>query len=84
MKHQMGFNYFTKIDTNFISNINSQDDKNHFNEDGMPNRRFPNHWKGENGLYCSGFGRQGLLGISNDAQKIASDISLALGIKVVE
>ncbi|XP_038886737.1 probable indole-3-pyruvate monooxygenase YUCCA11 [Benincasa hispida] len=59
-----------------------EDDKKHFNEDGMPNQRFPTHWKGENGLYCVGFGQQGLLGISNDAQKIASDISLALGLKI--
>lgn len=46
----------------------------------MPRERFPNHWKGENGLYCAGFGQQGLFGISNDAQQIATDISLALGL----
>lgn len=50
----------------------------------MPNQRIPNHWKGENFLYCAGFGKQGLLGISSDAQKIASDINLALGVKTME
>uniref|UniRef100_A0A5B6YT43 indole-3-pyruvate monooxygenase n=1 Tax=Davidia involucrata TaxID=16924 RepID=A0A5B6YT43_DAVIN len=50
-----------------------------FNEDGMPKRRVPDHWKGENGLYCAGFSRAGLVGISNDAQNIAKDISIILG-----
>lgn len=45
-----------------------------FNENGMPKREFPNHWKGKNGLYSVGFGRQGLAGISRDAQNIARDI----------
>lgn len=50
------------------------DDGDLFNENGMPKREFPDHWKGKNGLYSVGFGRQGLAGISRDAQNIASDI----------
>ncbi|CAK7350762.1 unnamed protein product [Dovyalis caffra] len=52
--------------------------KDLFDETGMPNLCFPDIWKGENGLYCAGFARKGLLGISIDAQNIAKDISLAL------
>ncbi|KAM7507825.1 hypothetical protein LguiA_018278 [Lonicera macranthoides] len=56
-----------------------KDDGNLFNDDGMPKQRNPNHWKGENGLYCAGFSQSGLFGISNDAQNIADDIKKALG-----
>ncbi|KAH0976656.1 hypothetical protein GBA52_026375 [Prunus armeniaca] len=49
-----------------------------FNDDGMPKQSFPNNWKGKNGLYCAGFSRRGLFGISRDAQMIISDISFAL------
>ncbi|KAG5595603.1 hypothetical protein H5410_036835 [Solanum commersonii] len=35
---------------------------------------FPNHWKGENGLYCVGFSKRGLAGISMDAINIIDDI----------
>ncbi|PIA41735.1 hypothetical protein AQUCO_02200279v1 [Aquilegia coerulea] len=44
------------------------------NEEGMPKAKFPNHWKGENGLYCAGFSSRGLVGISMDADAIADDI----------
>ncbi|XP_024456442.1 probable indole-3-pyruvate monooxygenase YUCCA11 isoform X1 [Populus trichocarpa] len=54
-----------------------KDGKDLFNENGMPKLRFPNHWKGGNGLYCAGFSRSGLMGISLDAQQIATDIGLA-------
>ncbi|KAL6218113.1 hypothetical protein ACLB2K_011330 [Fragaria x ananassa] len=47
-------------------------------DNGMPKRSFPNHWKSENGLYCAGFSRRGLFGISHDTQKIANDISFSL------
>ncbi|CAH2033524.1 unnamed protein product [Thlaspi arvense] len=50
------------------------DDGDLFNENGMPKREFPDHWKGKNGLYSAGFGRQGLAGISRDALLIARDI----------
>ncbi|KAA8546497.1 hypothetical protein F0562_002764 [Nyssa sinensis] len=56
-----------------------KDGESLFNEDGMPKRRVPDHWKGKNGLYCAGFARAGLFGISNDAQNIAKDINMILG-----
>ncbi|KAJ6413261.1 hypothetical protein OIU84_006121 [Salix udensis] len=49
-----------------------------FDESGMPKLCIPNIWKGKNGLYCSGFARRGLFGISVDSQNIAKDIDLAL------
>ncbi|XP_008795318.2 probable indole-3-pyruvate monooxygenase YUCCA11 [Phoenix dactylifera] len=45
--------------------------------DGFPIAKFPNHWKGENGLYFAGFARSGLAGISMDAKNIADDINMA-------
>ncbi|KAL6962305.1 monooxygenase [Sarracenia purpurea var. burkii] len=56
-------------------------DGNLFNEEGMPKQRHPDHWKGENGLYCVGFASAGLFGISNDAQSIAKDINSILSQK---
>ncbi|KAK8982909.1 hypothetical protein V6N11_054894 [Hibiscus sabdariffa] len=47
-----------------------------FDDKGMPTKGFPEHWKGENGIYNAGFSRRGLQGISSDAQNIARDISL--------
>ncbi|KAK6132243.1 hypothetical protein DH2020_034026 [Rehmannia glutinosa] len=55
-----------------------KDDGGLFGEDGMPKKRNPNHWKGENGLYCVGFARAGLFGISNDAKAISQDITTIL------
>ncbi|XP_012854405.1 PREDICTED: probable indole-3-pyruvate monooxygenase YUCCA11 [Erythranthe guttata] len=55
-----------------------KDDGGLFGENGMPKKRNPNHWKGENGLYCAGFARAGLFGISNDAKAISQDISALL------
>lgn len=49
-----------------------------FNKEGMPRGEFPNHWRGENGLYAAGFARRGLHGISMDAKNIARDINLSL------
>ncbi|KAF3781718.1 putative indole-3-pyruvate monooxygenase [Nymphaea thermarum] len=46
-----------------------------FNKDGFPEAGYPDHWKGKNGLYCAGFSKRGLFGISEDARKIADDIS---------
>ncbi|PRQ44962.1 putative indole-3-pyruvate monooxygenase [Rosa chinensis] len=56
-----------------------KDDNHLFNDNGMPNKSFPNHWKSENGLYCAGFSRRGLFGISHDALKITNDINFSLG-----
>ncbi|CAL4986992.1 unnamed protein product [Urochloa decumbens] len=44
------------------------------NNDGLPKKEFPNHWKGANGLYCAGLARRGLAGIAIDAKNIANDI----------
>ncbi|WVZ88777.1 hypothetical protein U9M48_035252 [Paspalum notatum var. saurae] len=44
------------------------------NDNGMPKRAFPNHWKGDNGLYCVGLAMRGLAGISHDTKKVAADI----------
>lgn len=58
-----------------------QDEDSMFDEHGIPKERFPNHWKGHNGLYCAGFARRGLSGISADAQNIANDITYILSTK---
>ncbi|CAL5353894.1 unnamed protein product [Camellia sinensis] len=47
------------------------------NKDGLPKPSFPNHWKGQNGLYCAGLARRGLYGAAMDAQNIANDIKSA-------
>ncbi|XP_075498896.1 putative indole-3-pyruvate monooxygenase YUCCA10 [Primulina tabacum] len=44
------------------------------NDDGLPVRSYPDHWKGKNGLYCSGLGRNTIYGAGIDAQKIATDV----------
>ncbi|OEL14393.1 putative indole-3-pyruvate monooxygenase YUCCA10 [Dichanthelium oligosanthes] len=56
------------------ANLWLKDDKGMLNSDGLPEKGYPNHWKGENGLYCAGFARRGLSGISMDANNIANDI----------
>ncbi|CAO2825666.1 unnamed protein product [Amaranthus hypochondriacus] len=48
------------------------------NDNGFPKNRYPNHWKGKNGLYCAGLARMGLQGAFKDAIAIANDIELAL------
>ncbi|CAO2141802.1 unnamed protein product [Urochloa humidicola] len=55
-------------------NLWLKDDKCMMNGDGLPNKGYPNHWNGENGLYCAGFAMRGLAGISMDAKNIANDI----------
>uniref|UniRef100_A0A7N0U2C0 Flavin-containing monooxygenase n=1 Tax=Kalanchoe fedtschenkoi TaxID=63787 RepID=A0A7N0U2C0_KALFE len=49
-----------------------------FNADGTPIRKFPDQWKGENGIYCGGMAKMGLFGISKDAKLIANDIHTIL------
>ncbi|KAL5229306.1 hypothetical protein ABZP36_017571 [Zizania latifolia] len=44
-------------------------------DDGMARRSYPEHWKGENGLYCAGLVRRGIYGCCEDAEFIAGDIS---------
>ncbi|KAL8054889.1 hypothetical protein ABFX02_04G022000 [Erythranthe guttata] len=47
-------------------------------EDGLPKPSYPNHWKGQNGLYCAGLARRGLYGAAADAQNIANHINKQL------
>lgn len=42
----------------------------------MAKEPFPGGWKGEDGLYCVGFTKRGLLGAAHDASNIARDILL--------
>ena len=44
------------------------------NKDGFAKPMYPNHWKGENGLYCAGLAKRGLYGSAMDGQNIAQDI----------
>ncbi|KAJ0878271.1 putative indole-3-pyruvate monooxygenase [Helianthus annuus] len=44
------------------------------NKDGLPKPMYPNHWKGENGIYCAGLARRGLYGAAMDAENIAQHI----------
>jgi indole-3-pyruvate monooxygenase len=55
-----------------------QDYKELFNENGLPKRCYPNHWKGGNRIYCAGFSKNGLQGIAYDAQEIANDINFTI------
>ncbi|KAL6849963.1 hypothetical protein ACP4OV_020590 [Aristida adscensionis] len=47
-------------------------------DDGMAARSYPEHWKGENGLYLAGMVRRGIYGSCEDAELIAGDISKQL------
>lgn len=47
-------------------------------DNGLSKLSYPNHWKGLNGLYCSGLARKGLYGAAMDAQNIAQDINTIL------
>ena len=49
------------------------------NDHGLPTKEYPNHWKGENMLYCAGLARRGLAGIATDARNIANDIKSVIG-----
>ncbi|KAJ1276540.1 hypothetical protein BS78_05G221800 [Paspalum vaginatum] len=51
-----------------------QDGESMLNDDGLPKKEFPNHWKGGNGLYCAGLAKRGLAGIATDARNISNDI----------
>jgi hypothetical protein len=47
-------------------------------DDGMAARSYPEHWKGDHGLYCAGMVRRGIYGSCEDAELIAADISKLL------
>ncbi|XP_062114799.1 probable indole-3-pyruvate monooxygenase YUCCA10 [Humulus lupulus] len=51
-----------------------KDYKYGLNKEGMPKNKYPNHWKGDNGIYCIGMSGRGLAGISSDAILVANDI----------
>lgn len=44
-------------------------------EDGLPKNDYPNHWKGEHGVYCAGISRSGPTNGSEDARAIVNDIN---------
>ncbi|XP_055814314.1 probable indole-3-pyruvate monooxygenase YUCCA10 [Solanum dulcamara] len=52
-----------------------------FLDDGTLINKFPNHWKGDNGLYCVGFSKRGIAGISMDAIAIVDNIKTLRGDK---
>ncbi|CAM6113931.1 unnamed protein product [Calypogeia fissa] len=63
--------------TGYRSNVRRwlKDEENLLAHDGFPKPSYLHSWKGERGLYAVGLGRQGLLGVSSDAKKLAQDIS---------
>ncbi|XP_044428239.1 probable indole-3-pyruvate monooxygenase YUCCA11 [Triticum aestivum] len=61
------------------ANIWLKNGESMLNGNGLPIKEYPNHWKGENGLYCAGLGRRGLAGIAADAKNIANDIKSVIG-----
>ncbi|XP_037461957.1 probable indole-3-pyruvate monooxygenase YUCCA11 [Triticum dicoccoides] len=61
------------------ANIWLKNGESMLNGNGLPIEEYPNHWKGENGLYCAGLGRRGLAGIATDAKNIANDIKSVIG-----
>ncbi|XP_020590754.1 probable indole-3-pyruvate monooxygenase YUCCA11 isoform X2 [Phalaenopsis equestris] len=61
-----------------IANKWVQDETNFLNEQGLPAKKFPDHWKGENGIYSAGLSRRGLDGIASDARLIANDINMIM------
>uniref|UniRef100_A0ACD5X0E2 Uncharacterized protein n=1 Tax=Avena sativa TaxID=4498 RepID=A0ACD5X0E2_AVESA len=56
------------------ANMWLKNDESMLNNNGLPRKEYPNHWKGENRIYCAGLARRGLAGISADAKNIANDI----------
>lgn len=43
-------------------------------DDGKPKGKYPNHWKGEKGVYCVGLTGKGLPGIFKDSKAVTEDI----------
>ncbi|XP_044951068.1 probable indole-3-pyruvate monooxygenase YUCCA11 [Hordeum vulgare subsp. vulgare] len=66
------------------SNMWLKNGEDMLNSEGLPKKKFPNHWKGGNGVYCVGLARMGLLGIAIDAKNIASDIRDSIAREAVE
>ncbi|GAB4829704.1 hypothetical protein Ancab_019356 [Ancistrocladus abbreviatus] len=66
--------------TGFCRSTNKwlQGDEYLLNEDGLPKPSYPDHWKGERGLYCVGLARRGLHGSAADALNVANHINQLL------
>uniref|UniRef100_A0A804JHV5 Flavin-containing monooxygenase n=1 Tax=Musa acuminata subsp. malaccensis TaxID=214687 RepID=A0A804JHV5_MUSAM len=60
--------------TGYKSSAINWDEGELSNQEGLPRQSFPQHWKGKNGLYFSGFSKKGLPGIKMNALNIAGDI----------
>lgn len=71
--------------TGYKSNVPSWLKEGEFfsEKDGFPRNPFPHSWRGNNGLYATGFTRRGLLGASMDARRIAEDIAFQWNSKTI-
>nr|QLD98962.1 YUCCA6 [Lilium sp. c103505] len=69
--------YAVIMATGFKTNVLSWLKEGEFfnKRNGFPKNAFPHSWRGENGLYATGFTRRGLLGASLDAHRISDDIA---------
>ena len=56
-----------------------QNGESMLNDNGLSSKEYPNHWKGENSLYCAGLARRGLAGIATDAKNISNSIKSVIG-----
>uniref|UniRef100_M1DQI5 Flavin-containing monooxygenase n=1 Tax=Solanum tuberosum TaxID=4113 RepID=M1DQI5_SOLTU len=73
------------IDVGAIVKIKLEEIKHYssiFFDDGTLMNKFPNHWKGENGIYYAGFSKKGIAGISIDSITIVDDIKAVRGDKI--
>uniref|UniRef100_A0ACD5XAE0 Uncharacterized protein n=1 Tax=Avena sativa TaxID=4498 RepID=A0ACD5XAE0_AVESA len=61
------------------ANMWLQNGESMLNNNGLPIKEYPNHWKGENRLYYAGLARRGLAGIATDAKNKANDIKSVIG-----
>ncbi|CAK9310047.1 unnamed protein product [Citrullus colocynthis] len=55
-----------------------KDDEHLLNDGGLAKVSSPNHWKGNNGLYCVGLSKRGLFASKFEAQEVAKDIAAQL------
>ncbi|XP_074374295.1 putative indole-3-pyruvate monooxygenase YUCCA3 [Apium graveolens] len=61
--------------TGYCSNVPSWLKENEFfSREGTPVTKYPNGWKGKDGLYAVGFTNRGLAGASFDATRVSQDI----------
>ncbi|CAL9120050.1 unnamed protein product [Musa textilis] len=62
--------------TGYKSSATNWDEGELSNQQGLRRQSFPQHWKGKNGVYFSGFSKKGLPGIKMEALNIAGDINM--------